>query len=273
MGLYGPRRAILALAFALGCAAFLGMCGSNSNPVEPEPDDQPIALTNICESLPFDCRDSGALPCETTADCACLEDYCDGVEGSVVPPDLDLSKVECCAGVCLDFSQTPVETCEQFLDIGITCALTGAPAPECSQASNCEAITGIPGFYTCDIFCCIPRIPERVGEGAPCVDNPFVEPQCDFGMNCEAGACVKICGEDSLGEALPTCDQMSWFGPEASCESFGLGPCEATTGCCGQPPPAGPCDPYPACADVGNDCAGVGLTGDCANPDDCCLPP
>ncbi len=257
-------------AFWLCAMIFQGACDQS----QPAPEPPPLQFqpnVNLFESLPFDCTAPGAFPCQTNEDCACLKDFCDGVEGSVVPPDLDLSKVECCEGVCLDFSQTPVETCEDFLQIGISCPQTGAPAPECGQGSDCQAITGTPGFYTCEIFCCVTRLPQRVGEGASCLDNPFVEPQCDFGLKCVNGACQKICGDDPFGGLLMTCDQVSWFGPEATCENLGFGPCDAT-GCCGPPPP-NPCDPFPTCESVGNDCPSVGLTGACVNPEDCCSPP
>jgi len=265
------RKGIVCAGALVGWALFWGC--SDSQPAAEPPPPPPITALNICENLPFDCRDPGALPCQQTADCACLADFCDGVEGSVVPVDLDISKVQCCEGGCLDFSDSPVATCEEFLQIGISCPSTGLPAPECTQASNCEAIVGVPGFYSCEIFCCVLRLPNRVGDGAPCVNNAFVEPQCDFGMRCVEGICQKVCGDDGMGQAIPTCDQLSWFGPEATCENNQFGPCEAATGCCGPPLPPGPCDPFPACGDVGNDCPSVGLVGDCMNPEDCCSPP
>jgi len=213
------------------------------------------------------------MPCQSQADCACLGDFCAGVTDSIFPTATDPSKIDCCDGFCVNFAVSPLQDCSELASSGISCPFTGAPAPECGQGSDCQAITGVPGFYNCEIFCCVTRLPERVGEGQACVDNPLVEPQCDFGMKCESGICVKICGDDPSGQAIFTCDQVTWFGPEASCENLGFGPCDQASGCCGAPPPPGPCAPFPACGDVGNDCSSVGLTGTCATPADCCGPP
>src|SRR5262249_43653007 len=197
MGSSNAGMRLLAVYFWLSA---LGATACNHMQVLPEAKPQPSpSVQNLCQSLPYDCHQEGTMPCQSQADCACLGDFCAGVTDSIFPTATDPSKIDCCDGFCVNFAVSPLQDCSELASSGISCPFTGAPAQECGQGSDCQAITGVPGFYNCEIFCCVTRLPERVGEGQACVDNPLVEPQCDFGMKCESGSCVKICGDDPSG--------------------------------------------------------------------------
>lgn len=222
-----------------------------------------------CEEQGYDCQSPLFLSCETKDDCLCLIDDCGEASGGI----LDADRLDCCNGFCVSFVDTPLETCEDLVEAAPACSETNHTFPECGFSVGCDGLVASPGFFDCQVGCCERRLPAFLGEGEPCVDDPLSEPQCDFGMACVDGACVTICPDDGAGQAILTCEQVALFGPEGTCGNFGYGPCDEATGCCGDPLPAGPCDPYPSCGDVGNDCAAVGLEGACATPDECCAPP
>jgi thrombospondin type 3 repeat protein len=246
-------------------------CPAVANPGQEDADADGIGDacdTTACQDQGFDCQSPLFLTCETKAQCLCLIDQCGELSGSALDPD----RLDCCNGFCVSFVDTPVETCEDLAGAIPSCPETKSAFPECGFSVGCDGLVTEPGFFECQAGCCVRRLPTFVGEGESCTDDPLAEPQCNFGMACVSGACVKICPDDPMGQPVFTCEQVKLFGPEGTCENFGFGPCDTATGCCGVPVP-NPCDPYPSCGAVGNDCTSVGLTGACATPDECCAPP